>query len=90
MLRDFDLLYHLPKRGSIAGPILAHYSDLLRSFGLYDHTQVNAHSLKLLAVHESVMNPNHGGLKRIIQPILTMLPASSPSTSCEGGAVSVT
>ena len=38
VLRDFYLLYHLSKRGSIAGTIFAHYSDLLRSFGLQDHT----------------------------------------------------
>ena len=74
MLRDFDLLYHLPEGGSIACTILAHYSNLLRSFGLYDYTQINTHSIKLVTVYESVMKSNSGGLKRIIQPTLTMLP----------------
>ena len=74
MLRDFDLLDHLPEGGSIAGTILAHYSNLLRSFGLYDYTQTNTHSIKLVTVYESVMKSNSGGLKRIIQPTLTMLP----------------
>lgn len=74
MLRDFDLLDHLSEGGSIAGTILAHYSNLLRSFGLYDYTQINTHSIKLVTVYESVMKSNSGGLKRIIQPTLTMLP----------------
>ena len=41
VLRDFDFLHHLPKGGAIAGAVLTHYADLLRSFGLRNHIYIS-------------------------------------------------
>lgn len=37
VLRDFDLLDHLPQRGTISGTIFTNDSDLLRTLGLEEN-----------------------------------------------------